>query len=98
GMPSSMMPLQLLSMLSQTSGSGLLLHMLKPPPGAQVPGGTGALGAQTSMPTQLAGEGRPQGIEAIPSSGMPLQLLSQPSQISAVGMHMLGQTAPSSIR
>src|SRR4051812_11073094 len=91
GMPSSMMPLQLLSMPSQVSGSGLLLQTLKPPPGAQVPGGTIGFGEQISCPTQLGGEGWPQGIGWMPLSGVPSQSLSQPSQISGDELQPMGQ-------
>jgi hypothetical protein len=41
---------------------------------------------QVSWPRQFAGEGRPQGIAAMPSSVWPSQSLSQPSQISGEGM------------
>ncbi|MEZ4221173.1 MAG: hypothetical protein R3B13_09595 [Polyangiaceae bacterium] len=95
GMPSSTVPLQLLSRPSQISLCGLLLQLPKPlgcPAPTQPPTGTATpLLWHTRTPWQLAGGLKPQGMSATPSSAMPLQLLSQPSQISALGVQPPGQ-------
>jgi hypothetical protein len=97
-MPSSARPSQSLSMPSQTSLPGLLVQGPNPPPDKHPPGVTDwPLRRQAFVPAQFAGDGRPQVMGAMPSSTVPSQSLSQPSQTSGVGVHV-PQTPPSSVR
>src|SRR5439155_978974 len=87
GLPSSVAPSQSLSMPSQTSALGvtLRLHAIAPPMHAVVPA------AQTPGRPVLH-EAPPPGL---PSSVLPLQLLSRPSQTSGLGATLRLQiTAP----
>src|SRR5258706_5708188 len=94
-MPSFTVPSQSLSSVSQISGCGLLLQAPKPlgtPGPTQPPTPTDTpLLKQTLKPAQLAGGVKPQGMSATPSSATPSQSLSQPSQISALGVQPPGQ-------
>ncbi len=94
-MPSSTVPLQLLSRPSHTSVAGLLPQVPKPlgtPEPTQPPTATAApLLWHTRLPAQLLGGEKPQSMSATPLSAMPSQSLSQPSQISALGWQLLGQ-------
>ena len=77
--PSSVHPLQLLSVLSQTSGEG----------GAGVHAGTTPLTQPGAVRVQAP---MPQVWSAMPSSTVPLQLLSRPSQVSVVPHGMQAPT------
>ena len=94
-MPSSTVPLQLLSWPSQISACGELLQVPKPlgtPLPTQPPTGTlTPLLRHTRLPAQLVGGENPQSMSATPLSATPSQSLSQPSQISALGWQLFGQ-------
>src|SRR4051812_37966081 len=79
GSPSSVRPLQSLSLVSHSSGDGFLLHVNAPLTHCWTPPAHSPTWFEHKLPTP--------GI--VPSSMMPLQSLSFPSQISGpVGTHV----------